>query len=72
VGGFLLVTTVIVVLLGGGILVSVFAWFARHGGHVEVQAGPRSGGGMLLPLAGLVIIAGILAGFFRLVRPYLH
>jgi hypothetical protein len=72
IGSFLAVTAAIVVLVGGGILVFAFSWFARHGGRVEVKQDRRSVGGMLAPLAGLFIIAGILAGFFRLLRPYLH
>lgn len=72
VGSLLLTTGVIVALVGGCILVSVFAWFSRHGGDVEVDSSARSTGGLLAPLVGLVILAGILAGIFRLLRPYLH
>lgn len=71
-GWFLGATGLITALLGGGILASVFAWFARSEGQVEVGGRPGSTGRMAASLAGLVIIAGILAGIIRLMRPYLH
>jgi hypothetical protein len=70
-GWFILVVGVIVGLVGAGVMVKVFAWFSQHNGRVKLEEDSRSLGSMLYPVAGLLVVAGILAGFIRLLRPYM-